>query len=61
MDRKNSVHVLRYLKGAPRVMTVKVETFDEDILKMAPVGSMHAQAHADWGGDLWEMVHGAGS
>ncbi len=32
MDRKNAAHVLRYLKGVPRIMTVKGETFDEDTL-----------------------------
>ncbi len=51
MDRRNAVHVLHYLKGAPRVMTVKGETCDEDVLKMVLVGSVHAQADAVWGGD----------
>ncbi len=36
LDRRSVVHVLRYLKGVPKVMTVKGETFDEDILKQAP-------------------------
>ncbi len=32
-------------------MTVKGETFDEDILKQALAGAVHVQADADWGGD----------
>ncbi len=33
------------------MMTVKGETFDEDILKQVPAGAVHVQADADWGGD----------
>jgi hypothetical protein len=51
MDRKSAAHALRYLMGVPRAMTVKGEIFVEDILKMTPVDSVHAQADADWGGD----------
>ncbi len=43
--------MLRYLKGVPRVMAVRGETLDEDVLKMAPRRSVHGQADADWGGD----------
>ncbi len=32
-------------------MTVKGETFDEDILKLGPMGSVREQADAAWGGD----------
>jgi hypothetical protein len=36
LDRRSVVHALRYVKGVPRVMTVKGRTFDEDVLKQAP-------------------------
>ena len=50
-DRKNAMHVSRYLKGVQRVMTVKGEIFEEDLLKLAHIGAVYVQADADWGGD----------
>ena len=51
VDRRNAMHVLHYLKGVPRTMTVKGHTFNEDVLKLAPAGAEHVQTDADWGGD----------
>ncbi len=33
-------------------MTVRGETFEDDVLKMAPAGAVRVQADADWGGDV---------
>jgi hypothetical protein len=51
VHRRNSLHVLRYLKGVPRMMTVKGHVFNEELLKLALPGAVHVQTDADWGGD----------
>ena len=51
LDRRNSLHILRYLKGVPRMMTAKGHVLNEGDLKLAPPGAVHAQTDADWGGD----------
>ena len=50
-DQRNAIHVLRFLKGAPRVMTVKGIDFPNEVLKRATPGAARGQADADLGSD----------
>jgi hypothetical protein len=43
VDCRNAMHVLRYLKGVPRII-------EGSRFELAPAGAVHVQTDADWGG-----------